>query len=116
MLIRPMTEDDLVDAYGIRYQQLYPHGGEDLAPWGFGRAVVEPGGATEPHRHEENEVFVFLAGSGEITIGEERGAVGRDMAVLIPGGSHHQVRNTSTDTRLVFLSVYWPENHGPVSL
>jgi methionyl-tRNA synthetase len=116
MLIRPMTETELTDAYGIRYQQLYPHGGEDLAPWGFGKAVVEPGGATEPHQHEENEVFVFLEGNGEITIGDERAAVHRDMAVLIPAGSRHQVTNGSADTRLVFLSVYWPQDHGPVSL
>ncbi|GAA4869983.1 cupin domain-containing protein [Kitasatospora terrestris] len=116
MLIRPMTEHELTDAYGIRYQQLYPHGGEDLAPWGFGRAVVEPGGATEPHQHEENEVFVFLEGSGEITIGEERAPVHPDLSVFIPGGSRHQVTNASSDQRLVFLSIYWPESHGPVSL
>lgn len=116
MLIRKTGEDQLVDAYGIRYQQIYPHGGEHLAPWGVGRAVVEPGGATEPHDHEDHEMFVFLAGTGILTVDGEERTVGPDTTALLPAGSRHQVRNASTTDRLIFLSVYWPTSHGPVDL
>jgi methionyl-tRNA synthetase len=111
-----MTDHDLVDAYGIRYQQVYPGGGEELAPWGFGRAVVESDGVTDPHTHEENEVFLILEGAAEMTIGEEQRPVGRNMAVFIPGGSRHHIRNTSSSERLTFLSIYWPTVHGHVDL
>jgi methionyl-tRNA synthetase len=116
MLIRKSGEDQLEDAYGIRYQQIYPHGGEQLAPWGVGRAVVEPGGATEPHDHEDHEMFVFVSGHGVLTVDGEEREVGPEVTALLPAGSRHQVRNTSDTERLVFLSVYWPVEHGPIDL
>jgi mannose-6-phosphate isomerase-like protein (cupin superfamily) len=116
MLIRKTSDDQLVDAYGIRYQQIYPNGGEQLAPWGVGRAVVEPGGATEPHHHEDHEMFIFLSGNGILTVDGEEGEVSPEVTALLPAGSTHQVRNPNTTERLVFLSVYWPASHGPIDL
>ncbi|MGW7279650.1 cupin domain-containing protein [Streptomyces sp. NPDC054844] len=116
MLIRPVTDHELVDAYGIRFQQVYPGGGEELAPWGFGRAVVEPGGVTDPHAHEENEVFLILEGTAEMTIGDEQRPVGPNSAVFIPGGSRHHIRNTSSTESLAFLSIYWAQEQGRIDL
>jgi mannose-6-phosphate isomerase-like protein (cupin superfamily) len=116
MLIRDTGDDQLVSAYGIRYQQIYPHGGEELAAWGVGRAVIEPGGATEPHHHEDHEMFVFLSGAGVLTVDGEESPVGPEVTALLPAGSRHQVKNTGTTERLVFLSVYWPISHGPIDL
>ena len=116
MLFRKTGEEQLLDAYGIRYQRIYPHGGEDLAPWGVGRAVVEPGGATEPHHHDDHEMFVFVSGRGVLVVDGEESPVGPETTALLPAGSHHQVRNDSTTERLVFLSVYWPTGHGPIDL
>lgn len=116
MLIRNTADDQLVSAYGIRYQQIYPHGGEELAPWGVGRAVIEPNGVTEAHQHEDHEMFVFLSGTGLLTIDGEQRPVGPDVAALVPAGSRHQVSNTSADKRLIFLSIYWPTEHGPIDL
>ncbi len=116
MLIRETGEDQLVDAYGIRYQQIYPHGGDELAPWGVGRAVIEPGGATDPHDHADHEMFVFISGTGILTVDGEERQVGPEVTALLPAGSSHYVRNPSATTRLVFLSVYWPAAHGPIDL
>lgn len=116
MLLRSITDHELTDAYGIRYQQIYPHGGEELAPWGFGRAVVQPGGVSDPHEHEENEVFLILEGTGEMVIGDECRLVVSGEAVLIPGHSPHHIRNTSSSEPLVFLSIYWPEDQGHIEL
>ncbi|HEX4700795.1 MAG TPA: cupin domain-containing protein [Pseudonocardiaceae bacterium] len=111
-----MGEEQLVDAYGIRYQQLYPHHGDDLAPWGVGRAVIEPGGTTDPHEHPDHEMFVFLSGHGTLTVGDEERAVGPEITALIPAGQRHHVRNADPTERLVFLSVYWPVEHGRIDL
>lgn len=116
MLIRETGEDQLVDAYGIRYQQIYPHGGDELAPWGVGRAVIEPGGATDPHDHADHEMFVFVSGSGTLIVDGEERHVGPDVTALLPAGCRHQVCNPSSTDRLVFLSVYWPVSHGPIEL
>jgi mannose-6-phosphate isomerase-like protein (cupin superfamily) len=115
MLLRDLGEDQLLPAYGILFQQIYPHGGEDLADWGIGRSVVEPGGGTEPHSHDEHELFVILSGSGVMTIEDEQRPVGAGQAVLIPRNSHHDLASTSSE-RLVFLNVYWPEQLGSVDL
>jgi len=116
MLIRDTGDEQLVDAYGIRYQQIYPNGGDELAPWGVGRAVVEPGGATEPHDHPDHEMFVFVSGTGILTVDGEERRVGPEVTALLPAGSRHWVRNPSPSNRLVFLSVYWPADHGPIDL
>ncbi|MBT2383466.1 cupin domain-containing protein [Streptomyces sp. ISL-11] len=117
MIVRDMSDSRLTDAYGIRYQQVYPHGGEDLADWGLGRAVVPPGGETEPHdHHEEHEAFVLISGSGLMVIDDETRPVTAPSAVLIPNGSRHQLKNASATEPLVFLSLYWPPSMGPVDL
>jgi mannose-6-phosphate isomerase-like protein (cupin superfamily) len=116
MLIRNIGDAQLGAAYGIGYQQIYPHGGEHLAPWGVGRAVIEPGGTTVRHEHEDHEMFVFVSGAGVLTIDDEECAVGPEVAVLVPAGSPHQIRNTDSRAQLVFFSVYWPTVHGPIDL
>ncbi|WP_158885958.1 cupin domain-containing protein [Amycolatopsis anabasis] len=116
MLIRDVSDQQLVPAYGIQFQQIYPHAGEDAADWGVGRCVVEPSRQTEPHSHVEHEMFVIVEGAGVITIDDEEQEVGRGQAVLIPAGARHTFANRSTHDRLVFLNVYWPPSLGPVDL
>jgi mannose-6-phosphate isomerase-like protein (cupin superfamily) len=116
VIVRELGEAELVPAYGILFQQIYPDGGEELADWGVGRAVVEPGGATEAHAHEEHEIFVITAGQGVMTIDDEQRPVRSGQAVLIPVGSRHHLTNASASTRLEFLNVYWPAAMGPIDL
>ncbi|WP_441248089.1 cupin domain-containing protein [Kitasatospora sp. McL0602] len=117
MIVRDLSDSQLTDEYGIRYQQVYPFGGDHLADWGVGRAVVAPGGETEPHEHhEEHEVFIILQGSGVMVIGSEERAVAAQSAVLIPNGERHQLRNASATEQLVFMSVYWPPTMGRIDL
>jgi mannose-6-phosphate isomerase-like protein (cupin superfamily) len=116
MLIKPFDDSQLVDAYGIKYHQLYPAGGDHLADWGFGRAVIEPGGRTDPHQHTENEVFIILGGAGEMVIGEESSPIAAGEFVLIPADREHQLRNGSATESLEFLSIYWPLGLGALDL
>ncbi len=65
-------------------------------------AVVEPGRATERHYHAETEeLYVLLAGSGEIEVDGERRAVRPGDAILIPPKAWHQIR--AGDEELRFL-------------
>jgi mannose-6-phosphate isomerase-like protein (cupin superfamily) len=115
MDIRTLSDDKLEAAYGIRYQAVYPARDNDSVPVGFGWAVVEPGGATEPHEHPEHECFLIISGSGVVRVGTETSSVSSRQAVLLPADVSHEIRNDSAD-RLVLLSVYWNGELGGVDL
>ena len=63
-----------------------------------GRVYLKPGEACGQHstKHHE-ELLVFLAGQGELLIGEnDRFAVGAGKTVYIPPETLHDVRNTGS--------------------
>lgn len=65
-------------------------------------ATLEPRQATERHYHAETEeLYVVLAGSGEMEVDGERREVGPGDAVLLPPGAWHQIR--AGDDELRFL-------------
>lgn len=56
-------------------------------------AALAPGQATRRHYHARTEeIYVVLAGVGEMEVDEERAPVGPGDAVLIPPGARHQIR------------------------
>jgi mannose-6-phosphate isomerase-like protein (cupin superfamily) len=116
MRVRTLGEAELGPAYGILFQQLYPAGGEDLADWGIGRSVVEVGGSTEAHAHDEHELFILTAGTARVDVDDETRQVGAGEAVLVPIGAHHQLTNVSATRRLEFFNVYWPASFGAIDL
>jgi mannose-6-phosphate isomerase-like protein (cupin superfamily) len=116
MIVREVTDAALVPAYGTLVQQIYPDGGEDLADWGVGRAVLDPRQRTDPHAHEEHEMFIVTRGAGLLTIDAEERRVTAGQAALIPAGSTHTFANTEPIGRLEFFNVYWPPAHGAIEL
>jgi mannose-6-phosphate isomerase-like protein (cupin superfamily) len=66
-------------------------------------ATLAPGQATQRHFHARTEeIYVVLAGSGELEVDGERRAVEPGDAALIPPGARHQIR-ASGDGELRFL-------------
>jgi methionyl-tRNA synthetase len=116
MIVRELSDELLVPDYGTLCQLIYPDGGEEMADWGVGRAVVEPGTRTAPHAHDENELFIVTAGAGVMTIGDDARQIETGQAVLIPAGSTHSIANRESRGRLEFINVYWPESYGEISL
>ena len=56
-------------------------------------AELAPGQATERHYHARSEeLYVVLAGSGEMELDGQRRHVAPGDAVLIPPGARHQIR------------------------
>ena len=57
-------------------------------------ATVDPGGETAEHLHNRSEeLYVFLAGSGRMRLGEREFAVQAGDSVVIPPGSRHKLWN-----------------------
>ena len=56
-------------------------------------ATLAPGEATARHYHARTEeIYVVLAGSGEMEVEGERRSVRSGDAILIPAGARHQIR------------------------
>jgi len=68
--------------------------------------VQHPGKATLGHAHnKEEEVYIFLEGSGEMQLGDEKFPVTKGDVVLIPCGKFHKVSNTGSD-KMKFFCVF----------
>ncbi|MDZ4349451.1 MAG: cupin domain-containing protein [Xanthomonadaceae bacterium] len=109
--LRPIKADE--DRIPERYQgSQLAEIGEMLGArmLGYNLTVVPPGKAAFPaHSHYGNEeMFLILEGVGEVRIGEQIFPVRAGHVIACPTGgpeTAHQLRNTSTDTVLTYLSV-----------
>ena len=68
---------------------------------------LHPGKETSGHSHEnEEEVYIFLEGSGEMQLGDERFPVKKGDIVLIRGGKFHKVFNPKGPEDLKFFCIF----------
>ncbi len=82
----------------LLHPQHHPVRNQSLA-----EARVPVGGETLLHRHHvTEELYYFLAGSGEMRLGDERFTVQAGDAVAIPPGTAHSLLNTCEE-ELVLL-------------
>lgn len=62
--------------------------------------------------HSENDQFFrFEQGTGMCTVDDNEYALSDGVAVVVPKGSKHNVRNTSADEDLKFYTIYSPPHH-----
>ncbi|WP_225730787.1 MULTISPECIES: class I tRNA ligase family protein [unclassified Nocardia] len=100
MLITRYDPAELSAAFGIDMSS--EHGFGLGAGWGR----VLPGGASQPHQHDETEMFVIVSGSGELVVdGKSIPAAPGTVARFEPFETH-VVRNTGADD-LIFFDMYW---------
>jgi mannose-6-phosphate isomerase-like protein (cupin superfamily) len=65
-------------------------------------ATLAPGQATRRHHHARaEEIYVVLAGGGEIEVDGEQRPVGPGDAVLIPAGASHRIRAGGEELRFL---------------
>lgn len=70
------------------------HGAQSFEVW---RSSIGVGNSTPLHKHESEEVFVVLQGSGEVRVGEQVIPFAAPATVIAPAGIPHQLRNTGTE-------------------
>jgi mannose-6-phosphate isomerase-like protein (cupin superfamily) len=81
---------------------------------------MAPGGSQRMHSHENEQCYVILEGTGEMTVGDETQTVATGDTVFIPSHAPHGLLNTGKG-RLVYISAaspvfgakteaeFWPE-------
>ncbi|WP_206453584.1 cupin domain-containing protein [Aurantimonas marina] len=73
--------------------------------------AIQPGEEIGEEVHDDRDQFFRVeAGSGEILIDGNRQAIGADMAMIVPAGARHNVKNTSGDP-LKLYTIYAPPEH-----
>jgi len=71
-----------------------------------GVAEVEPGAPdrTFVHRHEPDELYFVLSGTGAVVVDDQELAVAAGSTVFVPGGAWHSARNTGDDVlRILYV-------------
>jgi mannose-6-phosphate isomerase-like protein (cupin superfamily) len=68
---------------------------------------VAPGGRQIPHHHPEVQIYVIIAGQGEMLVGDETRLVSAGELVHVPSGTPHGITNRG-DTPLTYLSAATP--------
>ena len=81
----------------------YPGAVPVHTPFDFSWALLKPGMALEPHRHDTAEIFVFFEGTGRVRVDDEECAIGPGQAVYIEPNQVHAVANTSDEQDLTWL-------------
>ena len=70
----------------------------------LGIALLAPGETLRPHRHEQAEAYLVLAGSGIVTIDGAGHVVGPGTGVFIAGNAVQSVESTGqTDLRVAYV-------------
>jgi quercetin dioxygenase-like cupin family protein len=97
---RPFTTKD-----GSTIRELHHTALQSLA-----EASIPAGGSTQRHHHKlTEEIYLVLAGEGQLEIGGERRHVRAGEAALIPPGAWHEI--TATDDLRVLCCCVPPYTH-----
>ncbi|RDI68634.1 class I tRNA ligase family protein [Nocardia pseudobrasiliensis] len=100
MIISRFDTAELHSAFGIDMSSI-----EGLG-FGAGWARVTPGGRSDPHQHDETEMFLVVSGEGEVVVDGARHPVGPGLAMLFDPFETHVIENTGS-SELVFFDLYW---------
>ena len=69
-------------------------------------ASLEPGAATQRHYHARSEeIYLIIEGSGALEVEDDRRAVSRGDAILIPPGAWHELVAGEHGVRLLCCCV-----------
>lgn len=108
MLIRTKHSMTATQEFNMKLRRILPWD-EAPVPVGSAWGVLSPMESTPPDHHlEENEAFLILSGTGQLTVDSDSRTVATGDFIYLPAGSHHQLRNASPAEELNLLMIYWP--------
>lgn len=73
---------------------------------------IEPGDDIGAEVHDLDQVLVFVAGTGEFQVGDQKGKVSPGDVVVVPAHAEHNFVNTGREPMKLF-TVYAPPEHAP---
>ncbi|MDX6662947.1 MAG: hypothetical protein QOG09_1049 [Solirubrobacterales bacterium] len=112
MLVRRLNEAAVQEWHRLRSHILMDAGELGSRHMSVSWIEVPPGVDQTMHSHEESEqVYVFVRGSGRMTVAGDTEAVGAGDLVLVPPATDHAIGNDG-DADLACLSIQSP----PVSV
>ncbi len=86
-----------------------------VSPWTGGSSQLttslvemEPGGSQRAHRHEPEQIYYFISGTGMMSVEDETWEVTEGDCVLVPANSTHSIRNDSDDVGLRYFGAAAP--------
>ncbi len=109
MLIRKLDPSQMVSAFDISCQRVYPAEGIAETPFNAFWNVVGCGKETKPHRHHEGETFLVVKGQGRMSGADESIPVEVGDVIFIPPFTEHTLANNSEEEELLFLNIYWED-------
>jgi mannose-6-phosphate isomerase-like protein (cupin superfamily) len=93
---------------GMPCQRLIPWGtGLDEPPLGAVACFLDPGHASSPDVHSQDEVMVVLSGSGTVRLDDEQAPIAAGEVVVLERNRTHVVSNDG-DGQLSWVALYWP--------
>lgn len=97
--------------YNTLFRRLLPWKGVVRTPWGGAWATIAAGEASELYKHDEEEIAIVVAGSGEMRVDSETRPIKKGDVVYFQPYCEHVVTNTSQD-QLEVLFFWWGGRDG----
>jgi len=113
MHVQAASEARITDEYGGDFRRLFPWPDTVETPWGSAWMMIKPGASSLPHNHDEQETFIILKGTGQMSVNDETRAVSKGDVIYLPPFSQHSLLNTSDNEDLELLCIWWEANASP---
>ena len=91
-----------VDGFTIRPLAAPSRGSAELSLWSM---ELDPGAQSVAHQMDREEVFLLVTGQVSATISGEEVTAAPGDAIIVPAGSHLQLRNDSQDQPATMTAV-----------
>lgn len=94
--------------FGMACQRLVPwRDASPEPPVGAMACFLPAKGASDPDRHDQDEVMIVLSGGGVVELDGETAEFGAGEVIVLPRNKEHVVRNP-LDVPCTWVSLYWP--------
>lgn len=97
--------DQVPERGDVEWKTLVSRGHTDSRRLTLGVARLASGGVLRRHRHDQDEVYLVIEGTGVVTVDGIRRPVRAGTAVFLPGARPHGIECTG-DTELRFAFVF----------
>jgi mannose-6-phosphate isomerase-like protein (cupin superfamily) len=111
-IVRTEQRDPFITLDGSEIRELAGPPSGNSANQSLAEATVPPGARTEAHYHRTSEeIYLFTAGAGRMSLAGEAAAVRAGDCVVIPPGAEHQLVNDGEESLVLLCCCSPPYSH-----